>query len=140
LFNSTRGFYNKRSFEKFEQYRYFSLQKDLRLRAYTDKNEPIDLTAGAEDLKIVDLAPFITDFQDTAAFIEGLDLVITVDTAVLHLAGAIGKPTYAMIPFNPDWRWGIDGNKTIWYPSVTMFRQEEVGNWDTVIQNIAEAL
>jgi tetratricopeptide (TPR) repeat protein len=87
-----------------------------------------------------DLTEHIADFADTAALIANLDLVITVDTAAAHLAGAIGKPVWTLLPFVPDWRWGLQGGKSPWYPTMRLFRQPKAGDWDSVIFRVAEEL
>ncbi|MDH5747856.1 MAG: tetratricopeptide repeat protein [Rhodospirillales bacterium] len=74
--------------------------------------------------RICDLAPQIEDFADTAAALDCLDLLITVDTSVAHLAGALGRPAWVMIPFAPDWRWMREGGTSPWYPSLRLFRQQ----------------
>ena len=115
----------------------FSLQKDVRLRAYDpDGQFPVDLTAGCENMQVVNLAKHINSVEDTAAFINGLDLIITVDTSVLHLAGAMGKQVFGLIPFNPDWRWGLEGESTIWYPTLRLFRQEKYDDWTIPFEKI----
>lgn len=86
-----------------------------------------------------DLSPEATgaqDFEDTAAIIRDLKGVVTVDTSVAHLAGAMGKPTYLLLARNPDWRWGVRGERTIWYPSMRLLRQEHQGDWGPVIQQL----
>lgn len=118
----------------------FSLQKDTRPRAYRFMPTPIDLTEGASDMKIVDVSEFMNTFEDTAAIINGLDLVISVDTAVVHLAGAMGRPTWAMLAWNSDWRWKLVGETTEWYSSVKLFRQPQNGDWESVIQTIKNRL
>jgi ADP-heptose:LPS heptosyltransferase len=91
---------------------------------------------------ITDLAPAIDDFADTAALMAGLDLVITVDTACAHLAGALGKPCWVLLPaWLPDWRWLADRADTPWYPHVMrLFRQRRDGAWDEVVNDVAAAL
>ena len=74
----------------------------------------------------IDLGPELGDFFETAAVIEALDLVITVDTATAHLAGGLGKRSWLMLPFIPDWRWMLDAEESPWYPSLRLFRQKEL--------------
>lgn len=118
----------------------FSLQKDTRLRMYRHSEKPVDLTEGCQGMNLVDMSEQMTDLKSTANIIASLDLVITVDTATLHLAGSMGKETWGLIPYNPDWRWKLEGNKTEWYPSLELFRQEELGNWEPVFKKIEERL
>lgn len=118
----------------------FSLMKDLRPRAYRFHPEPIDLTENTENMRIVDMSSHIDSFKDTATIINSLDLVITVDSAILHLCGSMGKKTWALIPWNNDWRWGLNSKKTIWYPSVTLFRQKKLGNWKDVFEKMNKKL
>lgn len=80
-------------------------------------------------------------FMDTAAVMLNLDLVISVDTATAHLAGALGVPTWILIPNPPDWRWMLDRPDTPWYPeNMRLFRQPTIGDWKTVIQTIVDKL
>lgn len=92
------------------------------------------------DLDIVDLTDEINNFSDSAAAIENLDLIITVDTAVAHLAGAMGKPVWTVLTFMPDWRWFIDRNDSPWYPSMKLFRQQKHGDWDGVFNKVKNEL
>ena len=80
------------------------------------------------------------DFLETAAIISNCDLVITSDTSVAHLAGGMGKTTWLLLHKVPDWRWGLEGDTTFWYPSMRLFRQTERGNWHGVMKRVAEAL
>jgi len=82
----------------------------------------------------------LTDFSDTAAVLALCDLVIAVDTAPAHLAGALGRPLWVLVPFAPDWRWTLDGETTPWYPAARLFRQTSLGDWDGVIARVADAL
>lgn len=82
----------------------------------------------------------LEDFCDTAALINQMDLVITVDTSVAHLAGALGKPTWIMLAYHPDFRWLLDREDSPWYDSVRLFRQNEDYQWDNVIEKIKNEL
>ena len=91
-------------------------------------------------LEVSNLGPELEDFCDTAAVISQLDLVICVDTAVGHLAGALGKPVWLMLPQPPDFRWMADREDSPWYPTVRLFRQRRRGDWDEVVGRVKEAL
>ncbi len=87
---------------------------------------------------LINLAPEIGDFTDTAGIIDALDLVVTVDTSVAHLAGAMGKPVCVLLPFAPDWRWLRDRHDSPWYPSARLFRQTRSGDWSDAVERLAE--
>lgn len=87
-----------------------------------------------------DLTAGIRDFADTAERLAEIDLLITVDTSIAHLAGAIGKPVWMLVAYTPDWRWQLDRSDTPWYPSFRLFRQKKPGDWAGVIAEVAEAL
>jgi hypothetical protein len=89
---------------------------------------------------LVDLGVHFRDFSDTAAALQRLDLVVTVDTAVAHLAGSMGVPTHLLLPFFPDWRWLMEGGTTPWYPSVRLHRQPATGAWPAVLDGLLDAL
>ncbi len=109
---------------------FFSLQKDLPAR----DREAMGSAA------ITDLTADLRDFADSAALIANCDLVITVDTAAAHLAGALGKPVWILVPFNPDWRWLMKRQDTPWYPTARLFRQSAPQEWGDTIQRIAREL
>lgn len=111
--------------------RFYSLQKGA---AATEMATP---PAG---ICLTDLAPELDDFATTAAVIANLDLVITVDTAVAHLAGAMGKPVWTLIYSPPDWRWLLEREDTPWYPTMRLFRREIAGEWAPVIEQVAREL
>jgi tetratricopeptide (TPR) repeat protein len=90
--------------------------------------------------RVVDLSRELTTFAETAAALANLDLVITVDTALAHLAGALGRPCWVMLPFSPDWRWLTERTDTPWYPSLQLFRQSSLGAWNEVLARVAGAL
>lgn len=91
-------------------------------------------------LDIINYADYLTDFSDTAALIENLDLVITVDTATAHLAGAMGKSVWLLNRFDSCWRWGVEGTQTHWYPNMKIFRQTQAHNWDEVLNAVVSEL
>jgi ADP-heptose:LPS heptosyltransferase len=90
--------------------------------------------------EIVDHTALLTDFAETAALVSCLDLVITVDTSVAHLAGALGRPTWILLPYAPDWRWLLDRDDSPWYPSVRLFRQTETRDYASVIGRVRAEL
>ena len=79
------------------------------------------------------------DFKDTAAILANCDLLISSDSAVVHLAGAMGIPTWLALRWIPEWRWGMEGERTTWYDSVRLFRQPQDGNWNAVMSAMTEA-
>jgi ADP-heptose:LPS heptosyltransferase len=89
---------------------------------------------------VVDLAPELSDFADTAAAIVRLDLVITVDTSVAHLAGAVAANVWTLIPRQPDFRWLLDRTDSPWYPTMRLLRQTQTGDWDEVLRRVAGEL
>ena len=82
----------------------------------------------------------LKDFSDTAALIANLDLIISVDTSVAHLAGAMARPVWILLPFIPDWRWLLDRDDSPWYPTARLFRQDDTRKWDNVIARVHAAL
>lgn len=102
--------------------------------------ETAPLLADAHGLDVVDTSHWITDLADTAAIISNLDVVITIDSVVAHLAGALGKETWLLLWWNPDWRWGIERTDSYLYPHVRVFRQEVAGDWRSVLERVAKAL
>lgn len=96
--------------------------------------------AAAPDLPLYDLSAKVKDFLDSAALVSCLDLVITVDSAVAHLAGSLGMPVWLLLPWNPDWRWMRDRQDTEWYPSMRIFRQKQPGDWGEVLEAVVAEL
>jgi Tfp pilus assembly protein PilF len=89
---------------------------------------------------VTDLSPQLGDFAETAAVIRNLDLVIAVDTALVHLAGALGRPAWVLLRARPDWRWLLEREDSPWYPSLRLFRQRRAGDWDEVVRRVRAAL
>src|SRR5208283_4538753 len=110
---------------------FFSLQKERR------EGDDACLPLGT---RLIDLAPDLADFGDTADVIEALDLVIAVDTAVAHLAGALGKACWLLLPAGADFRWLRDREDSPWYPTLRLFRQQRLGDWAEVIGRVNRSL
>ncbi|MDF0555340.1 TIGR03032 family protein [Kamptonema sp. UHCC 0994] len=108
---------------------FFSLQK---------VTKPTDV-AKLQEFNVCDLSYYLRDYGDTARAIAQLDLVITVDTSVAHLAGALGKPVWTLLCYSPDWRWMLERNDTPWYPTMRLFRQSQPRDWVEVFNRVAEA-
>jgi ADP-heptose:LPS heptosyltransferase len=110
---------------------FVSLQKDPR---------PADREVLTQRGDIVDLTGHLTDFVETAALIGCLDLVITVDTSVAHLAGALGCRTWILLPYTPDYRWLLDREDSPWYPTMRLFRQSETREYGSVLDRVRSEL
>lgn len=140
----------------------FSLQLDLRKRQYgssyrnmtaeeagvedpcrdqfqTDRGV-VDYCEGCERMRLTDLTKMIQSFEDTCTILAGLDLVVCCDTATAHLAGAMGKPVWVLVPYNPDWRWTLSGDATPWYDSMKLYRQRTRDDWPEVLRRVASDL
>ena len=113
---------------------------DLRLFSLQTGEAAAQATSPPAGLSLHPLTPWPGSFAHTAAVIDRLDLVITVDTAVAHLAGALGKPVWTLLPFAPDWRWLTAREDSPWYPTMRLFRQEHPGDWAGVVERVATAL
>ena len=113
------------------QFQYVSLQKDLREGDASVLQSRPDLRHFGAQLQ---------SFEDTAALCELMDAVISVDTSVAHLAGALGRPVFILLPFNPEWRWMLDGSDSPWYASARLFRQQARGDWSGCLTQVTQAL
>lgn len=111
--------------------RWFSLQKGAAAEAELSQ---------AHDVPVTPLGNYLADFSDTAAVLCELDLLITVDTSVAHLAGALGIPAFVLLCHTPDWRWMLDRDDCPWYPTLRLFRQPAWGDWTSVFDQVANAL
>ncbi len=109
----------------------FVVQKDI---------AAADRAALAGYKSVIDLSADLTDFAETAAAIENLDLIVSVDASVAHLAGAMGKPVWILLHHDPDWRWLLGRDDSPWYPSARLFRQGAPGDWDGVLDQVAAAM
>lgn len=110
---------------------YISLQKETR---------PADQECLNRHPEILQLGQEITDFTDTAALCELVDVVVSADTSVVHLAGATGRPVWVLLPFNPDWRWLLERSDSPWYDSATLYRQSCMGDWREVFDKVGADL
>jgi tetratricopeptide (TPR) repeat protein len=110
------------------------------VRLYSLQKGDDQLTRVPFGRQIVDLDKRLSSFSDTAAIIENLDLVISCDTSVGHLAGALGRPVWLGLASVPDWRWLLAGHETCWYPTMRLFRQRSAGDWEGVFEEIERAL
>jgi ADP-heptose:LPS heptosyltransferase len=99
-----------------------------------------ELGAGRAAACVTDLAPHLHDFADTAAVIERLDLIVTVDTSVAHLAGALGRPVWVLLRHRAAWMWQHDRADSPWYPTARLFRQSAHGAWEPVLAQVRQAL
>jgi hypothetical protein len=115
---------------RLEGVRWFSLQAGAR---------SADLARLPEGL-VIDLTPDLRDFAETAAAIRNLDVVIAVDTAVAHLAGALGSSAFVLLRERPDWRWLLGRDDSPWYPTLRLFRQRRAGDWEDVLQRVRGVL
>jgi hypothetical protein len=104
------------------------------------KGESAKQLAALEGNGIIDLGPDLNSYADTAAALGGLDLLITVDTSVAHVAGAVGCPAWVLIPYAPDWRWLLDREDSPWYPTLRLFRQDATTRWHGVRERLQAAL
>jgi hypothetical protein len=110
---------------------FFSLQKG---------NAATEAANSPAGMRLIDLSGEFDDFADTAALIANLDMIVSVDTAVAHLAGAIGKPVWTLLPFFSEWRWMLDRDDSPWYPAMRLFRQPHDGGWEETIAMLVEEM
>lgn len=108
---------------------FYSLQKGFQV-----------IQAKDYQLMLTVLDDYINSFADTSAIIENFDLVITIDTSVAHLAGALGKETWVLLPYLPDWRWLLEGDRSLWYPTMKLYRQPKIGDWNSVFVELKNDL
>jgi ADP-heptose:LPS heptosyltransferase len=109
----------------------YLIQKDVRQE---------DVKCLIENPEIKYLGNDLVDFDDTAAIIDSMDLIISVDTSIAHLAGAMKKPIFILLPFSPEWRWMTEGDSSPWYPTIKIYRQPTKGDWKSIIYQIMNHL
>ena len=110
---------------------FVSVQKDI---------APADVAILSGHANVIHIGGELDDFADTAAVVSLLDLVVSADTSVVHLAGALGRPVWVLVPFSPDFRWLLDREDSPWYPTARLFRQPRFGDWDSVLARVKEEL
>ena len=111
--------------------RLISLQKDIDLNYFENRKLINSIEIFGDDFDTKDYA-----FKDTVAVMKNLDLVITCDTSIGHLAGSLNIPTWIALKYVPDWRWHLGRDNSPWYKSIRLFRQSEIGNWDSVFKQM----
>jgi len=115
--------------------------KDMNFEKFQPDAEGIvDYNEGCGDMNIIDLTKMIQSFEDTATILAGIDILICCDTSIAHMAGAMGVPVWNVIPYNPDWRWTLEGETTKWYDSMRIYRQEKKDDWTEVFKKIEKDL
>ncbi|HEY9872665.1 MAG TPA: hypothetical protein V6D12_04485, partial [Candidatus Obscuribacterales bacterium] len=121
---------------------FLNLQSIPGVALYSLQKDPVasDLAQLQQTGLVQDLSDQLHDFSDTASAVSQLDLVISVDTAVVHLAGALGQKVWLLLSFIPDWRWMLGHEDSLWYPTMRLFRQESPGDWAGVFVRVARAL
>jgi hypothetical protein len=113
------------------EFTYVSLQKEIKEADKATLESKTGIAHFGDELR---------DFADTAALCELMDMVISVDTSVVHLSGAMGKPIWVMLPFSSDWRWMYDRSDSPWYESARLYRQESQGDWESVLARVSADL
>ncbi len=116
------------------------LQSEIDFIVLQKNISELDQTLLADHGNIAHYGEHMHDFADTAALIPHLDLVISVDTSIAHLAAAMGKPVWLLLPFSPDWRWMLNRSDSPWYPSMRLFRQPATGDWDSVLSAVKQEI
>jgi ADP-heptose:LPS heptosyltransferase len=114
-----------------DKYRFYLIQKGIRA-------EDEIFLANTPTLQY--LGNQLSDFDDTAACVAQMDIIISVDTSLVHLAGALGKPVWVLLPWAPEWRWLLDREDSPWYPTARLFRQQTMGDWAGAIERVVNAL
>jgi hypothetical protein len=103
---------------------------------YGEVESDLEIVRRTPGVRLTHWQNAIDDYEETAALVAALDLVVSVQTAAVHLAGALGKRAIALIPALPEWRYGASGESMIWYPSVRLLRQSAAGDWGSVLQAV----
>jgi hypothetical protein len=115
-------------------------QRDIELVSLQKELSAADADVLRRYPDVVQIGTELGDFADTAAVVSLLDLVVSVDTSVAHLAGALGRPVWMLVPFGPDFRWMLTREDSPWYPTLRLFRQPRPSDWDSVLHRVIEEL
>jgi tetratricopeptide (TPR) repeat protein len=136
------SFHKKDSSRSCKLIQFLPLSRIAGVRLYGLQKGPasVQVEEFSKQINIDNFGPEFKDFSDTAALIENLDLIICVDTAIAHLAGAMAKPVWVLLPFVPDWRWMANRKDSPWYPTLRLFRQKQHDDWDDVFERVANEL
>jgi hypothetical protein len=113
---------------------------DIQFVCLQDKVQDRDKPVLEANKDIVYVGSELREFADTAGLIDNVDLVISVDTSVAHLAGAMSKPLWVLLPFSPDFRWLLEREDSPWYPTARLFRQPAIGDWESVMARLEKEL
>ncbi|MBM4146648.1 MAG: tetratricopeptide repeat protein [Nitrospira sp.] len=124
----------------FEIFSALNLSDDITWYSLQKGDPSTQVENSLKGINLIDYTDELRDFSDTAALMQNLDLIISVDTAVAHLAGALGKPIWTLLPFVPDWRWMLNREDSPWYPTMRLFRQPSRGDWKSILENVADSL
>ena len=118
-------------FKEFEKCKFFVIQKKL---------DPMEINFLSNFKNVINCDDYLDDFSETAMLVSKMNQIISVDTVLAHLSGSIGIPTNLLLPKIPDWRWGLSGDSTDWYPSVLIFRQSSIDCWENVLEKLSSNL
>jgi hypothetical protein len=124
----------------FERFGSLLSVSDVEFVSLQNELSAADAAALARRGNVLDLGGELRDFADTAAVVSLLDIVVSADTAVVHLAGALGRPVWVLLPFAPDFRWLLDREDSPWYPTARLFRQPRSRDWASVLARVTEEL
>ena len=118
-------------FEKFKNFNFFVIQKNLH-------SDEINFLSNFQN--VINCDDYLDDFSETAMLVSKMKQIISVDTVLAHISGSLGTPTNLLLPKIPDWRWGLKGTRTHWYPSIVILRQNSIDCWDNVLKKLSSNL
>jgi tetratricopeptide (TPR) repeat protein len=124
----------------FDRFRSLLSASDVSFVSLQNELAPADAATVGRHANVIHIGGELRDFADTAAVVSLLDVVVSADTAVVHLAGALGRPVWALLPFAPDFRWLLEREESPWYPTARLFRQPRTGDWESVLARVRDEL